>query len=289
MTGYGKAVCQYENKKLNIEIRSLNSKQADVSVRIPLVYNEKEIEIRNLTVERLQRGKIELTIKNDSPEDDRTTQINSDKVKNYYQQVNNISKELGNPLKESETILATILRFPDVLQIKQESINENEWEALKGKITEAIEHLISFRQTEGKSLENDIMQRVNNILELLKKIEPFENQRIETIKTRIANNLNEHFNNVNIDKNRYEQELIYYLEKFDLNEEKVRLINHCNYFIETIKNNDAVGRKLNFIGQEMGREINTIGSKANHSEIQKIVVQMKDELEKIKEQVLNIL
>jgi uncharacterized protein (TIGR00255 family) len=289
MTGFGKAELLVKGKKLIAEIKSLNSKQLDISAfKIPLPYREKELEIRNLVAQSIQRGKVDFYINIEEEEAGTALTINKDVFKSYYNQINAIARELDMQI-EKEPVVQTILRLPEVFNSQKEDITQEEWDGLFDCITKALDSLNDFRYQEGKVTEKDLLHKVKLIKELLYQISSFEPERIEVIRSRITDNLSKLGNEVNIDKNRFEQELIFYLEKFDINEERVRLDNHCKYFIDTLNEEDQVGRKLGFIAQEMGREINTLGSKANHSEIQKIVVQMKDELEKIKEQLLNVL
>lgn len=283
MTGFGKVICELSDKTYSIEIKSLNSKQIDISTRIPSMYKHKEIELRNKISKQLLRGKIELTIASDTNGEEKSTLINSDLVKAYYKQIQDLASELGNNIAD-EYLLQIVMRFPEVFTTEQKKISETEWEHIIKSVREAVEMLVCFRKQEGSALEKAITGYVQNIESLLSQIDKFEKNRITTIKNRIQQALKD----ISIDKNRYEQELIYYLEKLDISEEKVRLKNHCTYFSETMKQQVTVGKKLNFIAQEIGREINTIGSKANDSDIQKIVVQMKDELEKIKEQLMNV-
>ncbi len=286
MTGYGKAVCELPKKNITVEIKSLNSKQADIYLRLPILYREIESEIRNIIMNSAKRGKIECTITIDNLNGDPTATINQTAVKQYYYQLTEIRKELE--IEQNEPLLQSILRLPESLKAEKEELDETESNALKSAISEALSKLDDFRIQEGKSLQSDIQERVKMIEALLGKILKFENARTEKIKERLKNNLNEFFSQDSYDKNRYEQELIYYLEKLDITEEKVRLKNHCDYFKEVAQDEQA-GKKLGFICQEIGREINTIGSKANDFDIQKIVVLMKDELEKIKEQLMNVL
>jgi uncharacterized protein (TIGR00255 family) len=287
MTGFGKAVCEYGNKQFTIEIKTLNSKQLDLSTRIPNYYKEKELEIKNLIAKKLERGKVEFTMYFESMGEESRNSLNKDVIKSYFRQFNEISEEYG--LEKDMLSLSSMLRFPDVLKIEKVEIQEEEWEIVKGTIKEAIELVNDFRVQEGGNLENDISKRIYNISNLLTEVELYEKARIEKIKNRLRNNLNEFIGEENIDENRFEQELIYYLEKLDITEEKIRLDNHCNYFLENLNEEGAIGKKLGFISQEIGREINTLGSKANDANIQKLVIRMKDELEKIKEQLLNIL
>ncbi len=287
MTGYGKAICELPNKKISIEIKSLNSKQLDLNIRIPSFYKEKEFEIRNIISPRLIRGKVEVSFTTESIYPDKTSRINTPIVKDYFNQLKEISDELE--LTSETDFLKTILFLPDSLRVEQSQLDEAEWEQIKIHLDEAVNDIIDFRNQEGKALGNDIIQRVNTIASLLKKIEPLEKPRINRIKERIKENLFEFINPSSFDENRFEQELLFYIEKLDISEEKTRLINHISYFKETVENESSVGKKLGFITQEIGREINTLGSKANDSDIQKLVIQMKNELEKIKEQILNIL
>jgi uncharacterized protein (TIGR00255 family) len=287
MTGFGKATCELKKKVITIEIKTLNSKQIDIYTRLPNIYKEKELDIRNLLSQRLQRGKIECIITYEDTDIANTSRINVPLVKDYYRQMVELLNELE--INNNEAILQTIMRFPDALKIDKEELDEKEWKAVMQKIHEAILAINNFRKQEGSALQSDITSRIQVILAKLKEIEPFEDDRIKCIRVRIESNISEVFEKEKVDQNRFEQELIYYLEKIDITEEKVRLENHCNYFFDVLKENETVGKKLGFITQEIGREINTIGSKANHSEIQKIVVQMKDELEKIKEQLMNVL
>lgn len=288
MTGFGKAILELENKKVSIEIKSLNSKQLDINTRIPNLYKEKDLILRNEIKHKLERGKVELSIYIESVGVDKETKINKPIVEGYYHQLEELSKELGIPM-EKEPILQTIVKLPDALKVEHQELNEEEWAKIAASFSAAVNDLLSFRKQEGEALQVDIFGRIKNIETLLTEVPQFEENRINTIKNRINDNLNEFIEKQNVDKNRFEQEVIYYLEKLDITEEKVRLENHCKYFIETAKVGNSIGKKLGFIAQEIGREINTLGSKANDSDIQKIVIQMKDELEKIKEQLLNVL
>lgn len=288
MTGYGKSVFKYKEKTVDIEVRSLNSKNLDVNVRIPGIYKEKEIEIRRIIAENLSRGKVDLLIYITEDDYSEKTLINDKVVKNYYNQLQKIAKDLGHKAELAD-IYQSILRLPDVLNVDEISIEDEEWKILKLTLLSILDKVQQFRAQEGKALEKDFLFRISNIEMLLKQIDKFEKQRIENIKERITAHLNEFLSDNEADKNRLEQEIIYYIEKLDITEEKIRLSNHCTYFLKTMKEEISAGKKLHFIAQEIGREINTIGSKANNSDIQKIVVQMKDELEKIKEQLMNIL
>jgi len=287
MTGYGKAECLLPDKKLTIEIRSLNSKQMDTNARLPSLYREKELEIRQLITAGLERGKVECSFHYEIAENASPGNINEAVVKAYYEQLYKIAGELGLPT--SPDLLSTVLRLPDTIRTEKAGIEEEEWLMVKSALEQALEQVQKFRNQEGLSLEKDLRERVGAISEKLGKVARYEASRMEQIKERIGNNLEEFLKKDAVDENRFEQELIYYLEKLDISEEKVRLANHCKYFLETMQEAGPVGKKLGFISQEMGREINTLGSKANQTEIQKLVVEMKDELERIKEQVLNIL
>lgn len=289
MTGFGKAEVMVNGKKIVVEVKSLNSKQLDISsIKMPLVYKEKELEIRNKLSQSIQRGKVDFYVSVEKDASSSSPIINRDVFKSYLQQINSITSELNMPM-QSEPLVQTILRLPEIFNAQSEEISDDEWGALTHCVDMAIENLNAFRDQEGKITENDLVSKVNLIEDLLAQVTPFEAERIETIRTRITENLEKLGNEISLDNNRFEQELIYYMEKFDINEERVRLANHCKYFADTLNDDEPAGRKLGFIAQEMGREINTLGSKANHAEIQKIVVRMKDELEKIKEQLLNVL
>ena len=288
MTGFGKATVECGNKKIVVEVKSLNSKQLDVNLRLPNLYKEKDIEIRNMIKLALDRGKVDMTIHYDENEKEKDVAVNQEVVAQYFHQMLNVASSLGVTLNQG-ALLQTIMRFPDTLQIQAEELNEEEWIALRSGIEQALEALNQFREQEGKVLISDILYRIELIQNLANEVPQFEEQRVITIKQRLQEKLNEWSEIKNVDKNRLEQELIYYLEKLDITEEKVRLANHCKYFVETAEQEEAPGRKLGFIAQEIGREINTMGSKANDHDIQKLVVRMKDELEKIKEQSLNVL
>ena len=287
MTGYGKAVCNYQNKTITIELRAVNNKQIDISTRLPLLYKEKDLELRNEITRQAERGKIDLVITVEQTKIERPVQINQTLVKDYFAQIKAIANELS--LSVSEQLLITALRFPDTLKSETPVLEETEWNTLQSCFKETLSNFDKFRIQEGKALEKDIVERVMLILNFLEELSEFEANRIKRIKERLKKNLEEFIPPSSIDANRFEQEIIYFLEKLDITEEKVRLKNHCEYFTKTIQDEDSSGRKLGFIAQEMGREINTIGSKANDSAIQKKVIQMKDELEKIKEQLMNVL
>ena len=288
MTGFGKATVAYKEKKINVEVKSLNSKTLDLSTRIAPLYREKEMEIRQFIAKNLERGKIDFSIWIEKDVVADATPINMALVENYYQQIKKISAQTGIP--EPADWYATLLRLPDVTtKTDVEELTDEEWKAAQQAIDEAVNHLIEFRRQEGAALQKKFTEKVDNIQALLASIEPYEKSRVEKIKTNIVNGLQQ-IPNVEYDKNRLEQELIYYIEKLDISEEKQRLSNHLKYFRETMnEEGHGVGKKLGFIAQEMGREINTTGSKRNQAEMQNIVVKMKDELEQIKEQVLNAL
>ena len=288
MTGFGKATVAYKEKKINVEVKSLNSKTLDLSTRINPLYREKEMEIRQFIAKNLERGKIDFSIWIEKDVVADATPINMALVENYYQQIKKISAQTGIP--EPADWYATLLRLPDVTtKTDVEELTDEEWKAAQQAIDEAVNHLIEFRRQEGAALQKKFTEKVDNIQALLASIEPYEKSRVEKIKTNIVNGLQQ-IPNVEYDKNRLEQELIYYIEKLDISEEKQRLSNHLKYFRETMnEEGHGVGKKLGFIAQEMGREINTTGSKSNQAEMQNIVVKMKDELEQIKEQVLNAL
>lgn len=287
MTGYGKAVVPYKEKKINVEIKSLNSKALDLSARIAPLYREKEMEIRQMISKDLIRGKVDfsLWVEKDAGAD--AAPINTAIVNNYYQQIKVISAQTGIP--EPQDWFYTLLRMPDVTaHTEVEVLSDEEWSVVSQAIEEALNHLVDFRKQEGAALQQKFQEKIDNIENLLKSIEPYEQERVRKIRTRIVEGLKE-IPEVEYDKNRLEQELIYYIEKLDISEEKQRLSNHLNYFRETMDEPGNQGKKLGFIAQEMGREINTTGSKSNLAEMQNIVVMMKDELEQIKEQVLNAL
>jgi len=287
MTGYGKAECELAQKKVTIEIKSLNSKQLDLNTRIPGVYREKEIEIRRELSDKLIRGKVDFSLFTESLGVESNCAINTALVKSYFSQLSEINFELG--LNVSELTMQMIMQLPDVVKITREEPDESEWKIISGAIGEAIKALDIFRIQEGLSLYNDIIINLNMIRSLLVQITPYELERSNKVKERILEGLKELSSPEGVDHNRLEQEMIFYLEKLDINEEKVRLSNHCSYFIETLEKDEPVGKKLGFIAQEIGREINTLGSKANHTEMQKLVIGMKDALERIKEQLLNAL
>lgn len=284
MTGYGKSVLQLPTKKITIEIKSLNSKTLDLNVRIPSYYKEKELDVRKKLANELVRGKVDFSIFVEMTADETSTIVNPGVVKNYMQQLRNIVEiDAKNDLE----LLKIAIQMPDALKTEREELDENEWNHINNTVDEAIKEIIQYRIDEAAALEDDFRTRIANIRSYLDEVKELDNQRVEFVKERLKKAIDEL--KVTIDENRFEQELIYYLEKLDINEEKVRLENHLNYFLQTIETEDSNGKKLGFIVQEMGREINTTGSKANFAPMQKAVIQMKNELEQIKEQILNIL
>jgi uncharacterized protein (TIGR00255 family) len=286
MTGYGKAVTEFGLKKISVEIRSLNSKQLDLTLRVPSFYKERDAEIRNEVSRRILRGKTEVVISFEEQSTDKSNCINSSLVKTYYEQIKSIASDLG--LSTGEETLLAALRMPDTMSAEPAVLTDEEVAVLLACVNDALTAFEAFRKQEGEALFADLNKRCELILSKLNELKPFETARIDRIRERIGNNLTEFIGKEGIDTNRLEQEIIFYLEKLDITEEKVRLRNHCQYFQETVKE-DQPGRKLSFIAQEMGREINTIGSKSNDYEMQRRVVMMKDELEKIKEQLNNVL
>ena len=287
MTGYGKAVVNYKDKKINVEVRSLNSKTLDLSTRMAPVYREKEMEVRQLLSKSLVRGKVDFSIWVEKDADVDAAPINGALINNYYNQIKTISANTGVP--EPNDWFALLLRMPDVMaRNDQEVLSDEEWAVTLSAIEAAVASLVDFRKQEGEALSRKFEEKLDNIARLMSDIEPYEKSRVEKIRTRIVEGLSA-IPEVDYDKNRLEQELIYYIEKLDISEEKQRLANHLKYFRETMAESEAQGKKLGFIAQEMGREINTTGSKSNQAEMQNIVVMMKDELEQIKEQVLNVL
>ena len=282
MTGFGKATLQLESKKINVEIKSLNSKGLDLSTRMPQTYREMELKVRNEISTKLERGKIDFSIFIESTTDQTSNKVNVPIVKAYITQLQNVY-----PNSDETELLKMAIRMPDAMKVEREEMEANDWENIQKTISEAIENILEFRQSEGKSLEKEFLLRIGNIREYMNEALAHDSDRMTSIKDRLHHAISDL--KTNVDENRFEQELIYYLEKLDITEEKVRLTNHLDYFIETINKSEANGRKLGFITQEIGREINTMGSKSNHAPMQKLVVMMKDELEKIKEQVLNVL
>ena len=291
MTGFGKSTVEIGTKKLTVEIKSLNSKQIDINTRIAGPFREKELEIRAELSRTIERGKVDFSIYIDNIGDTAGMAINKPLIRKYYQDLRELAIELNEP--EDLALLPVIARMPDVIKAEREELDETEWQQLNLTIHEALGHFDDFRMQEGALLEKDMVKRIALILQLLREVEPFEKRRIVMLRERMMRNQAEYreanVNTEKFDENRFEQELFYFLEKLDITEEKVRLRKHCDYFGETLADPASGGRKMGFILQEIGREINTLGSKANDADIQKIVVQMKDELEKIKEQTLNIL
>lgn len=285
MTGFGKASKEFQNKTVSVEIRSLNSKNVDLSLRLSSIYRDKEMDLKSEITRLLDRGKIDLSVYVENKQEETPVNINVTLAKQYYTQLKTLAQELNEPQTE---LLGLVLKMPDVLKSERKEPDENDWKEIFSVILTAVEDLNKFRSDEGKSIEKDFEQRIGVISACLEKIKELDIKRIDSIRNRIQTNMSETIGFDKIDKNRFEQELIFYIEKLDINEEKVRLKTHCDYFVKTMRE-PAGGRKLNFIAQEIGREINTIGSKANDAEIQKLVVLMKDELEKIKEQTNNVL
>ncbi|TDN88113.1 uncharacterized protein (TIGR00255 family) [Salegentibacter sp. 24] len=281
MTGFGKSITQLPSKKVTVEIKSLNSKNLDVNARIPSQYREKELQLRNTISKSLTRGKVDFSIFVEVTGEETTASVNRGVVKNYMQQLKSIVNG------DQTELLKMALRMPDAVTTEREEIDESEFKAIEAAVIEALEEINQFRTDEGDALEKDLKLRVNNIGTLLQDVLRIDPERVEAVKERLRKGVTDLKENV--DENRFEQELVYYIEKFDITEEKVRLENHLAYFNESINSQDSNGRKLGFISQEMGREINTIGSKSNYAPMQQLVVQMKDELEKIKEQLLNVL
>lgn len=282
MTGFGKASLQLPTKKITIEIKSLNSKGLDLNVRMPSALREMELGLRNRIAQKLERGKVDFSLFVEITGEETTSKINVPIVKAYIAQMKDVI-----PDGDTTELMKMAVRMPDALKTERDEIDENEWAKIETLVDEALTNILSFRTSEGVALEKEFIIRIGNILRLMNETLAFDEERIANVKERLRNSIADL--EVNVDENRFEQELIFYLEKLDITEEKVRLENHLNYFLETLAGTEANGRKLGFIGQEMGREINTMGSKSNHAQMQKLVVQMKDELEKIKEQVLNVL
>lgn len=287
MTGYGKAMLETPQRKITVEIKSLNGKQADINTRLPWICKEKELDIRNMIIRRLERGKIDVSISFDTMDGEAAPVINRNNVKSYFSQLKEISNELG--VNDDAGLLAVVMRLPDTLRTEKPELSDEEWERFSGLTEEALTMADLYRLEEGRAMEKDLSKSVASIVGYLDNLTAVEGDRISRMREKLSATLNEAVGSENIDRNRFEQELIFYLEKLDINEEKVRLRKHCDYFEETMKAEGNHGKMLNFISQEMGREINTIGSKANDAAMQKLVVMMKDELEKIKELTLNIL
>ena len=301
MTGYGKATVELPSKRVIIEVKGLNSKQLDIAAKVPTLYREKEMEMRGLIAQRIKRGKIDFNIYLERHQTDDMANIDIELAAKYYEQIKELNKRLGFhdqilwegerealATYETQTVKA-LLSLPDVVHSEQQELDEDEWKHVRAGVEEAIDHFVDFRRQEGAALDKDLRQRIDLIKSYSLEVPKYETERVEKIKARITSNIEEVVAKDRIDQNRLEQELIYYIEKLDINEEKVRLANHLEYFLSTMDKEDEAGKKLGFIAQEMGREINTLGSKANQAEMQRLVVQMKDELEKIKEQVLNVL
>ena len=282
MTGFGKATLQLPTKKITVEVKSLNSKGLDLNVRMPSLYREMELGLRNQIALKLERGKVDFSIFIESTAEQTSTKVNVPIVRAYINQL----REVYADADETE-LMKMAVRMPDTMKIERDEIDENDWVQIQTVIEEALQNILNFRRDEGASLEKEFQLRIGNIRQYMTEALALDPERVQAIKDRLQTAISEL--KVNVDENRFEQELIYYLEKLDITEEKVRLTNHLDYFLETINGTEANGRKLGFITQEMGREINTMGSKSNHAQMQKLVVQMKDELEKIKEQVLNVL
>ena len=282
MTGFGKATLQLPTKKITVELKSLNSKGLDLNTRMPSIYREMELGLRNQLSQRLERGKIDFSLYIEVTGEDTSSKINVPIIKGYIAQMKAIM-----PLADEVELMKMAIRMPDALKTEREEIDENEWKEIQKVIDQALENMAQFRKDEGVSLEKEFLHRIANIMTLMNDAVAYDAERVETVKNRLRTAIEDL--QLAVDESRFEQELIFYLEKYDITEEKVRLENHLNYFIETLAGTEANGRKLGFITQEMGREINTMGSKSNHTEMQKLVVMMKDELEKIKEQVLNVL
>ncbi|MCF0190760.1 MAG: YicC family protein [Marinilabiliaceae bacterium] len=287
MTGYGKAVCEMPDKKITVELKSLNSKQMDLSMRLSNIYREKELDMRSMITAELTRGKVDASVYVEQTGSDRVGQINKPVVEAYFNQLKQIAQELG--VEDRTDLLRLVMPLPETIKVETQTLGEEEWENLKNTLSNAIIAITDYRKREGEALRKDLLTRINNIAGFLAEVPKYESERIPRIRQRIESNINEILSNNAVDKNRLEQEMIFYIEKLDINEEKVRLGQHIKYFTETMDTENEPGKKLGFIAQEMGREINTLGSKANEANLQKLVIQMKDELEKIKEQVLNIL
>jgi uncharacterized protein (TIGR00255 family) len=287
MTGWGKTQYQMQDKLVTVEIKSINSRQFDLNLKIPFLYRDFESEMRSIVSEKVARGKVDLIITQEFVNGTSVSELNKEALKKYFAQISELAGEFG--ISGSDILFAAAMRFPEVVKTPQILISEEEKTVLFDALSKALNLLVSFRVQEGKALEKDILQHLSRIEELLDQITPFEQERIDAFRDKLRRNLEEYLGKNGIDENRFEQEIIFHLEKIDITEEKIRLANHLKYFREVVQNEELQGRKLGFISQEIGREINTLGSKANHALIQKKVVEMKDELEKIKEQLLNIL
>jgi len=285
MTGFGRTTSTYQDKEITVEVRSLNSKYTDIRMKLPQNYREKEPNLRKLLTENIERGKIEFMMEINSPDGEEEYSLNRPLLEKYYRELNKISSDLEIAKGD---LMPAILRLPNVVYPSSGSIAEEEWQMITKTVLEAIKKFSAYRRTEGIAMENDLQLRVTNIQSFLEEVAPFEAERVVKLKHKLLKNLEEHFSKERVDQNRFEQEVIYYLEKIDITEEKVRLGQHCKYFLEQLNAESMLkGRKLSFIAQEIGREINTLGAKAYSSDIQKLVVKMKDDLEKIKEQVAN--
>jgi uncharacterized protein (TIGR00255 family) len=287
MTGYGKATGTYKDKKITIEVKSLNSKYFDLNLRIPNFYRENELTLQKKLSKLIVRGKVDFSIYVELPPKANSTKINHEVVSTYFNDLKNLSDSLQ--VNDNSKLLEMAMKMPEVYSVEKEELDEEEWKSVGQLIDEAVVNFQEFRKREGDALHKEFTGCITNIASLLTEVEKYEGERIETVKARLKSNLEDKLDNPQIDNNRFEQELIYYIEKYDVSEEKVRLKGHLDYFLDIIKSEESEGKKLGFVAQEIGREVNTLGSKANHQEIQKIVVQMKDQLEKIKEQVLNTL
>jgi len=287
MTGFGKVAADLGNRTVNVEIKCLNSKQADLYLKLPALYREGENQVRNEVNRTLQRGKIEVSVWFESSGNERNVSLNQAIILDYLEQLKHLEPALQMP--GNDILLPLVMRLPDVIKVDKQDFDEDEWTKLFGTIQQCIGQVEEFRLQEGRSIEDDFKTRIQKILESVTRIRAIEKNRIDRLRERMSAALKDINERIKVDQNRLEQELIYYIEKLDINEEMVRLGNHCDYFIETLNTEEAPGRKLGFISQEIGREINTIGSKANDSDIQRIVVEMKDELEKLKEQSMNVL
>jgi uncharacterized protein (TIGR00255 family) len=287
MTGFGKSQVELPGKQVTIEIKCLNSKQLDLSLRLPNIFRDREANMRSTLSQKLERGKIEMSMSFENMGTEANYTLNKDVMLDYYRQLKDIVS--GIPEESGTELIPLLVRMPDVMKTEKDEPGEEEWNKILQAVSESIDQVVAFRAEEGKTLEKDIRLRIKSIMELLEQVEPFEQERVNHLKKKIVSQVNEVFSQGDYDENRLEQEMIYYLEKLDITEEKVRLKKHCEYFLDTMKEDNAVGKKLGFISQEIGREINTLGSKANDVNIQKIVILMKDELEKVKEQLYNIL
>ncbi len=287
MTGYGKAEGSYQNKNISIEIRALNSKQSDINIKLPANLKEKEIELRKMLQGQLQRGKINCLITYEYTGKEQAAQLNYAVIKSYIKQIKRISEDMKLPF--DSYLLHSALQMPEALEKQEETLDPEQWEMVRQTMEKAIGEVIAFRKQEGQAIEKDFRERMAALQKSLRQTDTYDQARSERIRERLQEKFREYQSEVNIDQNRFEQELVYYMEKLDITEEKVRLENHFNYFLDLMNQEGAVGKKLNFLAQEIGREVNTIGSKSNDSDMQRLVVQMKDELEKIREQVMNVL